>query len=319
MTPEASIIIPTRNRAKLLEQALRSALNQDCSSFEIVVADDASTDATPELLAVIDDPRVRAYRLTEKVSMQCNIWMALSMARGTYGVILSDDDLLEPEFLTHGLRVLRASKTPTFFISNYAHIDGDGNPMPDHGEVVGEGLYADPNFFLKRNMIPPCAALFPIEAIRSLGFVDNILFDWTWWNALCLSGLRVYVTDTRLAAYRIHSASVTGTTCESEWAQAVRDMYRLLLNRFGNNHELTRLYERAEARCQYWKSREQEELWSFLAYGFQHPSLEVLKLALMRWMPLDTINLMRHVLGRDTPRANQPSRREEERHETVLS
>ena len=44
-----SVIVPTKNNAKLLEKCLSSLANQDFKDFEVVVVDGHSTDATPEV------------------------------------------------------------------------------------------------------------------------------------------------------------------------------------------------------------------------------------------------------------------------------
>lgn len=49
--PMFSVIIPSYNRAAFLDRALRSVLAQTCQDFEVIIADDGSTDRTPELIA----------------------------------------------------------------------------------------------------------------------------------------------------------------------------------------------------------------------------------------------------------------------------
>jgi glycosyltransferase involved in cell wall biosynthesis len=49
--PLVSILIPTYNGERFLRPALRSALEQSYKNIEVVVADDASTDRTAEILA----------------------------------------------------------------------------------------------------------------------------------------------------------------------------------------------------------------------------------------------------------------------------
>ncbi len=307
MTPQASILIPTRNRAEFLKQALSSAISQDCDAYEIVVVDDASTDSTPTFLAQIDDPKIRVYRHVEKVSMQRNIWLALNLAQGAYAVVLSDDDLLAPDFLTRGLEALKSQAAPTFFVSGYTPIDFGGHVIPGRMSNFAGGLVTDPHTFFKRNVAPLCSVLFPVQAIRNLGFVDNLLFDWTWWNALCLSGSSVYFTASPLASHRIHAASVTETVPEQEWSKAVRDMCRFLQDHFDNSIALHLWSEEAEARWQYWVSRDSPEAWrTFIKYGLRHFSREVLKLFLMRCVPLDALNFVRHSLGRGPNRMSSP-------------
>jgi chlorobactene glucosyltransferase len=57
--PRVSVIIPARNEERRVEQTVRALLAQTYRNFEIVVVNDRSTDRTGEILAAIDDPRLR--------------------------------------------------------------------------------------------------------------------------------------------------------------------------------------------------------------------------------------------------------------------
>lgn len=59
MEETVSVIIPTWNRAALIEKAVRSALNQTIPVLEVLVCDDGSTDRTEEIISSIDDDRIR--------------------------------------------------------------------------------------------------------------------------------------------------------------------------------------------------------------------------------------------------------------------
>jgi glycosyltransferase involved in cell wall biosynthesis len=62
-TPALTVVIPAYDRADTIERAVRSVLRQEgCPDFEVIVVDDGSTDATPEVLASIEDPRLRVRR-----------------------------------------------------------------------------------------------------------------------------------------------------------------------------------------------------------------------------------------------------------------
>lgn len=59
--PQVSVVLPTRNRRSLLPRAVRSVLDQEGVSLELLVIDDGSTDGTPEVLRKLaaQDPRIR--------------------------------------------------------------------------------------------------------------------------------------------------------------------------------------------------------------------------------------------------------------------
>jgi len=57
-----SILVPARNEERIIEQSVRAFLAQDYPALEVIVVDDRSTDATPRILASIDDPRLVVVR-----------------------------------------------------------------------------------------------------------------------------------------------------------------------------------------------------------------------------------------------------------------
>src|SRR5258708_40162627 len=59
-TPDISVVLATYDRRHSLPRAIASVLAQDGVRFELIVVDDASRDGTPDYLATLCDPRVRA-------------------------------------------------------------------------------------------------------------------------------------------------------------------------------------------------------------------------------------------------------------------
>ena len=98
MPPSVSIAIPTFNRAVRLERALQSALGQTHRDLEVVVSDNASTDATAELLCgyAARDDRLRVVRQPENRGMVANLGAALALTTGEHVMLLADDDRLAP-------------------------------------------------------------------------------------------------------------------------------------------------------------------------------------------------------------------------------
>lgn len=60
-TEKVSVIIPTYNRAHMLEKSLKSVLAQTYPWFEVIIVDDGSTDDTAELIKSYKDKRIRYY------------------------------------------------------------------------------------------------------------------------------------------------------------------------------------------------------------------------------------------------------------------
>jgi chlorobactene glucosyltransferase len=57
-TPLVSIVVPARNEAHIIDRSVRAFLAQDYPNLELIVVNDRSTDATPDILRRIDDPRL---------------------------------------------------------------------------------------------------------------------------------------------------------------------------------------------------------------------------------------------------------------------
>ncbi|MEM9044266.1 MAG: glycosyltransferase family 2 protein [Pseudomonadota bacterium] len=98
-----SLAIPTRERAELLGPCLDAALAVEDPDFEIVVSDNASQDATAEVLAARCDPRLKVVSTDARVSMRSNFENALTATSGDYVVFIGDDDGV----LASGIAMLR--------------------------------------------------------------------------------------------------------------------------------------------------------------------------------------------------------------------
>lgn len=106
--PRFTLAIPTYNRATLLERAIGCALNQTYFNLEVLVMDNASTDATPEVVERFGEG-VRYVRNERNLGATGNFLAAVREARGEFFAFLQDDDLLFPEFVS---RAVDAMRTP---------------------------------------------------------------------------------------------------------------------------------------------------------------------------------------------------------------
>ena len=98
--PLHSVIVPAYNAGETIGQAISSVIAQTSPSFEVVVVDDGSRDATPELLRRMaqEDSRLRVVR-QENAGPSAARNVAIERAAGTYLTFLDSDDLLLPSYL----------------------------------------------------------------------------------------------------------------------------------------------------------------------------------------------------------------------------
>jgi len=94
-----SIIVPTFNRARTLPRTVDSVLRQTLPHWELIIVDDGSTDETPQILAEIEDPRVRLYRHATNRGVTAAKNTGLDQIHGDWFTILDSDDEITPDAL----------------------------------------------------------------------------------------------------------------------------------------------------------------------------------------------------------------------------
>jgi Glycosyl transferase family 2 len=94
-----SVVLPTHNRADLVQPAVRSVIAQSYSNWELLVVDDASEDDTPDVLSTFTDSRVRVLRREQQGGAGATRNTGLAEARGEFIAYLDDDNVMHPHWL----------------------------------------------------------------------------------------------------------------------------------------------------------------------------------------------------------------------------
>lgn len=124
-----SVIIPTFNRAALLDRCLRSVLALPISDMEVLVADNASEDNTQEILNSITDKRLVFYRNEFNIGIEKNILNLLKNAHGKWLFCLTDDDYLLLGGLERLLTVAQSDTSLGVILSSATVVDITGKPL----------------------------------------------------------------------------------------------------------------------------------------------------------------------------------------------
>ena len=202
--PVVSVVIPTRNRERLIAAAVANALAQREVDLEVVVVDDASTDGTATVLRELNDPRVRVVTRPTQGRLAAARNSGIEAAQGEWIALLDDDDVWSPDKLVRQVRVAREGDAG-FAYSGAITVDQNLHPLhlwrlpePDH-------LLAE---LLALNVLPAGASnvLVRTDLLRRLGGFDVSLShtaDWDMWIRMANAVAGAVVTEIQVA-YRIH-------------------------------------------------------------------------------------------------------------------
>jgi len=112
--PIVDILVPTFNRGFLLQNCINTLLKQKYSNFNIIIADNCSTDNTQELVShfVTAYENVFYFKNPENYGIYGNYNHALAhYCKGEYTIIVSDDDyILDYDYLTTAVTYIQAEK-----------------------------------------------------------------------------------------------------------------------------------------------------------------------------------------------------------------
>jgi glycosyltransferase involved in cell wall biosynthesis len=131
-TPKVSIGMPVYNGERLLPETLDSILAQTFPDFELVISDNASTDATPEICRryMDRDSRIRYERNATNIGIIANHNRTFRLSRAPYFKWQAHDDLLAPEFLERCVAILDEDQTTVLVGTRVALVDEHGAALP---------------------------------------------------------------------------------------------------------------------------------------------------------------------------------------------
>jgi len=123
-----SVIIPAYNAAEFIEQCLNSLITQSLEAIEIIVVDDGSTDATPDLVEsfIAMDSRIRMIRQSNQYAgIARNAGM--TQATGKYLSFLDADDFFEPDMLESMVALADEYETDIVMCGSDTYEDATGD------------------------------------------------------------------------------------------------------------------------------------------------------------------------------------------------
>lgn len=210
-----SVCIPTFNRARYLEGAIRSMLAQTLADFELIVSDNSQNDDAQKVVRAIDSPRVRYIRNEVNVGMVENWNRCLRASSGDYILIFHDDDRALPQMLELEKRALDADPRVGFVHTAIEVVDADGKvtgqPRHYEGDHVRDAVTTFKGIYLDNRISCP-TVMVRRECYEKAGNYDHRLpfaVDWDMWLRIALEGFGSAYISRPLIRNMVHTGSAT--------------------------------------------------------------------------------------------------------------
>ena len=216
-----SVLMPVHNGARYIEASARSVLNQTHRALELLIIDDASTDASRSIAESLDDERIRVVVNEQRLGLASTLNRGLREAAGHFVARQDADDLSHPERLERQLQFLERHSqvgligTLAWIMDEESRVVDFIDRACDHEVLAWELLFDNP--FVHTSV------MFRKDIVEAAGGYDDAWAynqDYDLWTRLART-TRVANLPLRLVAWRAHAQSMTGKMA-SEAASANR-------------------------------------------------------------------------------------------------
>ena len=218
-----SIVTPSYNQSRYLEQTIKSVLSQAYSQIEYVIVDGGSTDGTQDIVKKYEQSL--AWWVSEKDAGQTDaINKGFSHAKGDILAWINSDDTYEPGTVSAVVKYLQEHP-------EVGMVYADCNYIDEAGQVIGKFSAAQTNYRLLRQgytHIPQQTMFFRADLWRQVGPLDPSFYfamDYDLWTRLAAWTEIKYVPQT-WANFRLHTSGKTILADDRCWPEMIRVHYR---------------------------------------------------------------------------------------------
>ncbi len=222
MKPLVSIIIPTYNVGKYIDQTLESIFNQDFTDYEIIVVDDGSTDATQSVLESFKNRISYCYQENRGPAAARNV--GIKMAKGKYIAFQDGDDLwpksklkLQMELMESYTDVGLLSGDMQRFSEGHVKVSSMFKKYGFDRNFFGDNFYvidAYKKIYVQGNYIPTGTVILRRNCLEKVGCFDEGLRhseDLDLWLRIAMQYRLAYSNEIWLLR-RDHEINLTGDT-----------------------------------------------------------------------------------------------------------
>lgn len=216
MADAVSVVIPTRDRSRMVVDTVRLVLTQRRVELEVIVVDDGSRDGAAEALGALGDPRVTVLRNAESRGVAHARNRGIERATHPWIAFLDDDDRWSPDKLRLQLDLARAEDADFVYTAGLAVAAADGRVLWRSPAFTPAELRQG---IRSRNLVFAGSSnvLARTKLLRRLGGFDESLdhiADWDLWIRLTEAG-RGAACPEALVAYVVHERNMHQASIDS--------------------------------------------------------------------------------------------------------
>lgn len=222
--PLISVIMSVYNEEQYVEKSIRSILNQTEQDFEVIIFDDCSTDATPDLIERIQDDRIRLYRNTENCGLTRNLNQGLKLAEGKYIARMDGDDFSLParfekqvKYLEENPGVMLIGCWTQNFGASFLHAKLRENSQELKARMLVRPVFAHPGFMMRKELIEK--GYFYDEAFRTAQDYD--------FASRVAEKFEIGMVQEVLLFYRVHDKQISNLAGTEQFGNADKVRERL--------------------------------------------------------------------------------------------
>lgn len=207
-----SVVMSTYNGSLYVAEQIESIINQTYSNLEIILADDASTDNTFEILKSYaeKDKRIIVFQRKENVKYNINFSEACAKATGTYIAISDQDDVWELDKIERQLN--KINEDPKNILVHCISTRFEEKSKPHLRSIKRMNFFRgnDIKSFFLANYVLGHAMMFRRTLLeKALPFPPNVYYDW-WLAAYACTLGNIEFVDEILVWHRMHQTNATG-------------------------------------------------------------------------------------------------------------
>ena len=256
--PAVSVLVPTYNYGRFLDEVLQSILDQTYTDYEVIIVDNDSTDNTEQVVKkYLSDSRFSYFKNEKNLGVVGNFNKCLSYAKGKYIKFLNADDKFHPEILEKFVKIMNEHPNVTLVTCDKQAFEGSTKLyiLPFHNLQTGEKIILDT--LNDYNWLgEPTSVMFRKSDIKNRfdpKYKMNPDFD-LWLRLLAIGDC--YIIPEALAYVRFHSGQVTNNLrsnkfipCFEEYQLCLTMKELNLVNKFTSEENIEKVTRKIAIHC----------------------------------------------------------------------